>query len=450
MEALMAFNSKVNAFVWGPPMLILLVGTGIYLTFKQNWLQVTQFGYAMKNTVGRLTEKGEGEGGEVTPFQALATAMAATVGVGNIAGVATAIATGGPGAVFWMWLSAFFGMCTKYSEAVLAVHYRDVLPDGTIIGGPFKYIEKGLNAKWLASAFALLGAIAALGIGNMTQSNSIAQVLNTYFGVPNLASGIVIAVLVGVVIIGGLKNIVKVTEKLVPIMSIFYLLGGIVLIAMNLGKIPTALGLIVSNAFTGTAAVGGFAGTTVMMAMNKGVARGVFSNEAGLGSAPIVHATARVKHPVQQGFWGIFEVFVDTILVCSITALSIIITGAWQTGETGAALTAMAFNQAIPYFGTYIVSIALILFAYSTMLSWEYYGEKCLEYLAGPGVRMAYRVVFIPFLIIGAIGGLEAIWDLADTLNGLMAIPNLIGLLGCSPVLFKLSKEYFTEVINSK
>lgn len=450
MEALMVLNSKINSFVWGPPMLILLVGTGIYLTLKQGWPQISKFGYAMKHTVGKLAEKGEGAGGEVSPFQALATAMAATVGVGNIAGVATAIATGGPGAVFWMWLSAFFGMCTKYSEAVLAVHYRDVLPDGTIIGGPFKYIEKGLNAKWLASIFALFGALAAFGIGNMTQSNSIAQVMDTYFGVPTLVSGIVVAVLVGVVVIGGLKNIVKVTEKLVPFMSIFYLAGGIILIVMNLGKVPGAIGLIVSNAFTGTAAVGGFAGSTVMLAMNKGVARGVFSNEAGLGSAPIVHATARVQHPVQQGLWGIFEVFVDTILVCSITALSIIITGTWQTGETGASLTAMAFNQAIPHFGTYIVSFALILFAYSTMLSWEYYGEKCLEYLLGPKVRMAYRILFIPFLVIGAIGGLEAIWDLADTLNGLMAIPNLIGLLGCSPVLFKLTKEYFTEVAKPK
>ena len=446
----MALNSKVNSFVWGPPMLVLLVGTGVYLTLKQSWPQISKFGYAMKNTVGKLTEKGEGAGGEVTPFQALATAMAGTVGVGNIAGVATAIATGGPGAVFWMWLSAFFGMCTKYSEAVLAVHYRDVLPDGTIIGGPFKYIEKGLNAKWLASIFALFGALAAFGIGNMTQSNSIAQVLDTYFGVPTLVSGIVVAILVGVVVIGGLKNIVKVTEKLVPFMCIFYIIGGLILIVMNLGQVPAAIGLIVSQAFTGSAAVGGFAGSTVMLAMNKGVARGVFSNEAGLGSAPIVHAAAKVRHPVQQGLWGIFEVFLDTICVCTITALAIIITGAWQTGETGAALTAMAFNQAIPHFGTYIVSFALILFAYSTMLSWEYYGEKCLEYLAGPSVRMGYRILFIPFLIIGAIGGLEAIWDLADTLNGLMAIPNLIGLLGCSPVLFKLTKEYFSEVVNSK
>lgn len=450
MEALMALNSKVNSFVWGPPMLILLVGTGIYLTIRQNWLQVNKFGYSLKMTLGRLREKGEGVGGEVTPFQALATAMAGTIGVGNIAGVATAIASGGPGAVFWMWVSAFFGMVTKYSEAVLAVHSRDVLPDGTVIGGPFKYIEKELNAKWLASIFALFGALAAFGIGNMTQSNAIAQVLNTYFNVPHLATGITLAVLVGAVVIGGLKSIVKVTEILVPFMCICYFFAGIVIIIMNIGKVPAALGLIVNNAFTGTAAVGGFAGTTVMMAMNKGVARGVFSNEAGLGSAPIVHAAARVKHPVEQGFWGIFEVFADTLVICSITALSIILTGVWQTGETGAGLTALAFGQALPGIGPYLVTVGVVLFAYSTMLSWEYYGEKCLEYLAGPSIRLGYRILFIPFLIVGAVGALEAIWDLADTLNGLMAIPNLIGLLGCSPIIFKLTKEYFTEVRNSK
>jgi AGCS family alanine or glycine:cation symporter len=349
-----------------------------------------------------------------------------------------------------MWVSAFFGMVTKYSEAVLAVHSRDVLPDGTVIGGPFKYIEKELNAKWLASIFALFGALAAFGIGNMTQSNAIAQVLNTYFNVPHLATGITLAVLVGAVVIGGLKSIVKVTEVLVPFMCVFYFLAGIVIIIMNIGKVPAALGLIVNNAFTGTAAVGGFAGTTVMMAMNKGVARGVFSNEAGLGSAPIVHAAARVKHPVEQGFWGIFEVFADTLVICSITALSIILTGVWQTGETGAGLTALAFGQALPGIGPYLVTVGVVLFAYSTMLSWEYYGEKCLEYLAGPSIRLGYRILFIPFLIVGAVGALEAIWDLADTLNGLMAIPNLIGLLGCSPIIFKLTKEYFTEVRNSK
>ncbi|MDK2785015.1 MAG: alanine or glycine:cation symporter, family [Bacillota bacterium] len=445
MEWIMALNSKVNAIVWGPPMLVLLVGTGIYLTIRQGWPQVSKFGYAMRHTLGKLREKGEGKKGEVTPFQALATAMAGTVGTGNIAGVATAIAIGGPGAAFWMWLSAFFGMCTKYSEVILAVHYREVRSDGTILGGPFQYIEKGLQAKWLAVLFALFGGLASFGIGNMTQANSVAHALETSFGVPRLASGIVMMVITGIVILGGLKSIVKVTEKLVPFMAIFYILGGIALIIMNIGKLPAALALIFKEAFTGTAAVGGFAGSTVMLAVTKGVARGVFSNEAGLGSAPIVHATARVDHPVQQGLWGIFEVFMDTLVICSITALSIVMTGAWQTGKSGAELTMIAFNQAIPHFGTFVVSIGLALFAYSTILSWQYYGEKCWEYLGGPGVRLPYRILFLPPIVLGSLGALNFIWDLADTLNGLMAIPNLIALLGLSPVIAKLTREYFIE-----
>ncbi|HHY92979.1 MAG TPA: alanine:cation symporter family protein, partial [Firmicutes bacterium] len=352
---------------------------------------------------------------------------------------------GGPGAAFWMWLSAFFGMCTKYSEVILAVHYREVRPDGTVLGGPFQYIEKGLHAKWLAVLFALFGGLASFGIGNMTQANSVAHAMETSFGVPRLVTGIIVMVITGVVVLGGLKSIVKVTEKLVPFMAIFYILGGIALIVTNFGKLPAALGLIFSEAFTGTAAVGGFAGSTVLMAMTKGVARGVFSNEAGLGSAPIVHATARVDHPVQQGLWGIFEVFMDTLVICSITALSIVMTGAWQSGKSGAELTTTAFNQAIPFFGTYVVSIGLVLFAYSTILGWQYYGEKCWEYLAGPAVRLPYRILFLPPLVLGSLGALNFIWDLADTLNGLMAIPNLIALLGLSPVIIKLTREYFTE-----
>lgn len=445
MEWIMALNSQVNALVWGPPMLILLVGTGIYLTIRQGWPQVSKFGYAMRHTVGKLAEKGEGKKGEVTPFQALATAMAGTVGTGNIAGVATAIAIGGPGAVFWMWLSAFFGMCTKYSEVLLAVHYREVKPDGSVLGGPFQYIEKGLHAKWLALLFALFGGLASFGIGNMTQANSVAHALETSFGVPRLVSGIIMMLITGVVVLGGLKSIVRVTEKLVPFMAIFYVLGGIALIVMNIGKLPAALALIFREAFTGTAAVGGFAGSTVMLAMTKGIARGVFSNEAGLGSAPIVHAAARVDHPVQQGLWGIFEVFMDTIVICSITALGIVMTGAWQTGKSGAELTMTAFDQALPHFGTFVVSIGLALFAYSTLLSWQYYGEKCWEYLGGTGVRLPYRILFLPPIVLGAIGALDFLWDLADTLNGLMAIPNLIALLGLSPVIIKLTREYFTE-----
>lgn len=448
MELIMLLNEKINNFVWGAPMLILLLGTGIYLTVRQGWPQIRHFGYMMKNTIGKIKEKGDGAG-EITPYQAVATAMAATVGVGNIAGVATAIASGGPGAIFWMWLSAIFGMCTKYSEAILAVNFRDKLPDGSYIGGPMKYIEKGLNAKWLAVIFAMFGGLACFGTGNMVQSNSVAQVMKTSFGISPKITGIALAILVGIVIIGGLKNIVKVTSILVPFMAVAYIIGGIVLIVINFRNIPTAFGLIFSTAFTGTAAIGGFLGATVKTSINKGLARGIFSNEAGLGSAPIAHATAKVSHPCQQGLWGIFEVFVDTIVICSITALSIILTGTWQTGETGAALTAMAFDKALPGFGTYIIGVSIIFFAYSTILGWEYYGEKCWEYIFGPSIRIPYRIIWLPLLVVGAVGGLEFVWDLSDTLNGLMAIPNLIGLLGCSPILIKLTREYFSEKANA-
>jgi len=381
----------------------------------------------------------------ITPFQAVATALAATIGTGNIAGVATAIALGGPGAVFWMWLSAIFGMATKYGEVVLAIKYREKTPDGRFVGGPMYYIRNGLNLKWLAAIFALFGALAAFGIGNMTQANSVAAVLESNFGVNKWISGIIVAAATAAVVLGGLKRIVQVTEKLVPFMAAFYVLGGIIILVTNAARIPAAFGLIFSQAFTGTAAVGGFAGSTIMMAARYGVARGVFSNEAGLGSAPIAHAAATTDNPVRQGLWGIFEVFMDTIVVCSITALSIMLTGVWQTGETGAALSALAFDTAIPGIGGSIVAVGVLLFAYSTIISWEYYGERCAEYLLGSKVILPYRILFIPFIVIGAIGGLVTIWDIADTLNGLMAIPNLIGVLGLSGVIIKLTKEYFSK-----
>ncbi|MGB4376250.1 MAG: sodium:alanine symporter family protein, partial [bacterium] len=330
MDRLMAFNDWLNGIVWGPYMLVLLVGTGIYLTFRNNFLQVSKFGYMWKNTIGKMLEKPEeGVEGDITPFQALATALAATIGTGNIAGVATAIATGGPGAVFWMWFSAFFGMVTKFGEVVLAVRYREKKPDGTWAGGPMYYISKGLGDKWkwLAALFAFFGVFASFGIGNMTQANSMADVLAANFSIPHAVTGIVVLVLAGLVIVGGIKRIAQVTEKLVPIMAIFYVVGGLIILATRLSAIPEAFALIFRHAFTPTAAVGGFAGATVRKAMTLGVARGVFSNEAGLGSAPIAHATAQTDHPVRQGLWGIFEVFADTIVVCSITALSIIVTG---------------------------------------------------------------------------------------------------------------------------
>lgn len=451
VESFMAINDKINGFVWGPVMLVLLVGTGIYLTIRTNFMSIAKLGYIMKNTFLKMFQKEQVGEGEITAFQAVATALAATVGTGNIAGVATAIAVGGPGAIFWMWLSAIFGMTTKFAEVVLSIQYREKTEDGRFIGGPMHYIANGLNWKWLATLFALFGALASFGIGNMTQANSISASMEVTFGIPTLVTGIVVAVAAAVVMLGGIKRIAQVTEMLVPFMAAFYIIGGIVILARNASAIPAAFGLIFKSAFSGTAAVGGFAGSTIVLASRMGIARGVFSNEAGLGSAPIAHAAATTDHPVRQGLWGVFEVFMDTIVICSITALSIIVTGVWNTGESGAALTTLAFDTSLPVVGGYIVSIGILLFAYSTLLSWSYYGERCLEFLFGPKAITPYRLVFIPFIVIGAVGGLEVIWDIADTLNGLMAIPNLIGIIGLSGVVIKLTKEFFsTEYVAEK
>jgi AGCS family alanine or glycine:cation symporter len=443
MEFLMELNSTINSLVWGPYMLVLIVGTGVYLTVRTNFMSIAKLGYVLKNTLFKMFDKKTTGEGEITPFQAVATALAATIGTGNIAGVGTAIAIGGPGAIFWMWLSALFGMATKYGEVVLAIKYREKTPDGRFVGGPMYYIEKGLGMRWLAMIFAFFGAVAAFGIGNMVQGNSVADAMNASFNIPHWISGVVIAIGAALVIIGGLKRIAQVTEKLVPFMAAFYIIGAIIILITKASQIPTAFAFIFSQAFTGTAAVGGFAGSTIMMAARFGVARGVFSNEAGLGSAPIAHAAATTDSPVRQGLWGIFEVFMDTLVVCSMTALSIVVTGAWQTGETGAALTTAAFNLGLPGPGGIIVAVGVLLFAFSTILSWAYYGERCAEYLLGSRVNMIYRMLWIPFIVIGAIGGLTAIWDIADTLNGLMAVPNLVGLLGLSGVIFKLTKDYF-------
>jgi AGCS family alanine or glycine:cation symporter len=446
MDKLMEINGIINDFVWGPPMLILLVGTGIYLTLRTNFFSITKLGYILKNTLLKMFAKDDHGEGEVTAFQAVATALAATVGTGNIAGVATAISIGGPGAVFWMWIAALFGMTTKFAEVVLAVHYREKTPDGRFVGGPMYYITNGLKWKWLAYIFAFFGALAAFGIGNMVQSNSIAESLQVTFNIPKLWTGIALAAFAAMVVIGGIKRIGSVTEKLVPFMAAFYIIGGLVIIIINAAHIPEAFGLIFGSAFTGTAAVGGFAGSFLKDAMRYGVARGVFTNEAGLGSAPIAHAAATTDHPVRQGLWGVFEVFVDTIVICSITALSILTTGVWQSGATGAALTTEAFSHGLPgTWGGTIVSIGILLFAFSTILGWEYYGERCAEYLFGPKVNMIYRILWIPFIAVGAVGGLEVLWALADTLNGLMAIPNLIGVAALSGVVIKLTKEFFAK-----
>ena len=447
METLMKINSAVNGIVWGPLIIILIIGTGTYLSVMTKFFSITKLGYVLKNTLLKMFSKDDKGEGEVTAFQAVATALAATVGTGNIAGVATAIALGGPGAVFWMWLAAIMGMTTKFAEVVLAVNYREKTPDGRFVGGPMYYITNGLgkNWKWLAVIFAVFGTFASFGIGCMVQSNSVALSAQSTFGVPVLATGIILAVLTAAVIVGGIKRIGAFTEKLVPFMAALYILGGLWLLISNVSKVPAAFALIFTNAFTGTAAVGGFTGTVMMQAIRYGVARGIFTNEAGLGSAPIAHAAATTDHPVRQGLWGVFEVFTDTIVICSITALAILVTGVWQSGESGAVLSAMAFDTGIPVVGKYIVSIGLILFAYSTILGWEYYGERCLEYLFGTKPIMAYRIIWVVAVIVGAVGGLTFMWDLADTLNGLMAFPNLVGLLMLSPVVFKLTKEYFSS-----
>ncbi len=449
MEAIMNINNWVNGIVWGPPMLVLIVGTGLFLSLKTGFFSISKLGYILKNTLLKMFAKDSTGEGEVTAFQAVATALAATVGTGNIAGVATAIALGGPGAVFWMWFAAILGMTTKFAEVVLAVNFREKTEDGRFVGGPMYYITNGLGWKWLAVLFAIFGAFAAFGIGNMVQSNSVAAALQSSFNLNPWITGVVLAILTALVIIGGIKRIGAFTEKLVPFMAAIYILGGLVIIFMNIAKIPAAFGLIFSSAFTGHAAVGGFAGVGIAQAMRFGIARGVFTNEAGLGSAPIAHAAATTDHPVRQGLWGVFEVFADTIIICSITALAIITSGVWETGATGAALTTDAFNASFAG-GGYIVSIGIVLFAFSTIVGWEYYGERCAEYLFGPKANMVYRILWIPFVLIGAIGGLEFVWSLADTLNGLMAIPNLIGVLALSGTVFKLSKEFFAREKASK
>lgn len=443
MEQILKINGVINGIVWGWPMLVLLIGTGILMTVVLKGIQFTKFNYIIKNTLFAMFKKPTGDhAGEVTPFQAVSTALAATVGTGNIAGVALAIAVGGPGAVFWMWLCALIGMATKYSEVVLAITYREVADDGSISGGPMYYIKNGLHIPALAKTFALFGMLASFGIGNMTQSNSIAQSLNQTFNVSPMIVGIVFAILTGIVILGGIKRIGVVTERLVPFMAAFYIIGAMVIIILNISKVPVAFGLIFSSALTGHAAVGGFAGSTLKLCMKMGVARGVFTNEAGLGSAPIAHAAAMVDHPVRQGIWGVFEVFMDTIVICTMTALVVMVSGQWSSGLQGAALTTAAFEAGFKG-GGLIVAIGLMLFAFSTILGWAYYGERCAEFLLGPKSVMIYRLIYTPVVLVGAIGGLEQIWAITDTLNGLMAIPNLVGLMMLNGVVVIMTKDFF-------
>ncbi len=435
--------SQINSFVWGPYMLGLLVGTGIYLTIRLDFIQFKKIAPALKLI---LQNKKEGAGkGDITPLQALTTALSATIGTGNIAGVATAIFLGGPGAIFWMWICAVFGMATKFAEAVLAVKFRRVLPDGTMQGGPMLYISEGLGLKWLGWLFALMGAVAAFGIGSMVQSNSVAVVVKEHWQIPEPLTGVVLALLTGAVIIGGIKRIGKVTEKLVPFMGIFYVAGALAILIAKAAAIPGAILQIISHAFTPIAGAGGFAGATVAQAIRFGVARGVFSNEAGLGSAPIAHAAAKTKDPVRQGLIAMTGVFFDTIIICTMTALVILTTGVWENGMTSSSLTYSAFEAGLPGIGGYIVTVGLAIFAYSTMIGWAYYGEECIEYILGIKARMPYRFIFCAVIAIGAFQKVDLVWNFSDTMNGAMAIPNLIGLLGLSGLLARETKKRLKE-----
>jgi AGCS family alanine or glycine:cation symporter len=444
VETIEAVNSWLNGYVWGTPMIVLLIGTGVLLTIVTGAAQFRYLWRALREVLGKLTRSGGGEG-SVRPFQAVATALASTVGVGNIAGVATAIFLGGPGALFWLWVSGLLGMCTKYAEIVIALHYRERDADGTMRGGAMYVLKNGLKLPWLGAIFALLTSLAAFGIGNMVQANSVADALHATFGLSQSTTGIVLVVLTGAVILGGIKRIGQVTQLLVPFMALFYLGGGIVILLMHASKLPAVFALVFDSAFSGTAAAGGFAGSTIAMALRYGIARGLFSNEAGLGSAPIVHAAADTDHPVRQGLYGIFEVFVDTLLICTVTGLVILVTDTWTTGSTGAALSVRAFEAGLPgTWGDVVVTGGLVLFAYSTVIGWSYYGETGVVYLFGAKAALPYRIAWLVFIYLGAVGSLHLIWDVADTLNGLMAIPNLIGVLFSIPLLLRLQKEFFS------
>ncbi|MCG8672382.1 MAG: sodium:alanine symporter family protein [Pseudomonadales bacterium] len=430
--------------LWGPPMLLALAVTGLYLMIGLKLMPLRKLGYAFKQLwLGRRSQ----EEGDISPFNALMTSLSATIGTGNIAGVATAIATGGPGALFWMWCIALVGMATKYAEAVLAVNFRETDDQGRHVGGPMYYIKNGMgkNWHWLGVAFAVFGMIAGFGIGNTVQSNSVADALNSVVGIDKLYTGIALAVLAAAVLLGGIKRIAEVVGKLVPVMAILYLACGLITLAINFDQLPSAISFIITDAFTPTSAVGGFAGATVWAAIRYGVARGVFSNEAGLGSAPIAHAAAKTNNPVRQGSIAMLGTFIDTIIICSITGLVIVVTGAWTSGENGAPLSTLAFSQALPGFGQYVVSFGLAVFAFTTLLGWSYYGERCAEFLFGTKSILPFRALWILAIPAGTTLSLSDVWLIADMMNALMAIPNLIALLVLSPVVFKLTKDYFNK-----
>ena len=447
MESIYRINEWLNGIVWGPYMIALLVGRGINLTVRLRVPQIRKFRFIMKETLGKTFKKDQPGEGDITAGQAGLAAIGAVVGTGNIVGVATAISIGGPGAVFWMWFSAFFGMATKLSEIVLGQQYREKQADGTFAGGAMYYLDKGLHSKWLSYFFCIMTIIAYFIIGAVVDTNSIALALQEQWGLRPIITGILLAIATGAVIFGGLKRIADVLEYVSPFMAGLYLLAGLTIILLNLPKVPGALASIFVGAFRPAATAGGFAGATVAQIIKAGIARGLFSNEAGMGGSPIIHSSAITDHPFRQGLWGVAEVFVDTIIICTITALAIIISGEWTTGVSGAALTMRAFEKTMPgTIGSYIVMISLILFGYSCLLAGIYYCERAGEYLFGSSkCFLPMRVLWVIAIVIGSVGGLEFVWDLADTANGLMAIPNLIALLGLSGVVVTLGNEFFDK-----
>jgi len=435
----------LNAVVWGPAMLALILGTGVVLQVGLRLLPLRKLGTAFALLWrGRVLDERQGD---LSPFNALMTALAATIGTGNIAGVATAVFIGGPGALFWMWCTALVGMATKYAEAVCAVRFREIDDNGHRVGGPMYYIKNGLapHWHWMAPVFAIFGALAGFGIGNTVQANSVAAVAASSLGLPTWATGLVLMALVAAVLIGGIRRIGRVAGKLVPFMALLYVTTGLAILVLQAAAVPHAIALIVSHAFSATAASGGFAGAVVWTTMRYGVARGVFSNEAGLGSAPIAHAAAATDDPVRQGLVAMLGTFLDTIVVCSITGLVVVSSGAWREGATGAALTAAAFESGLPGFGGHVVAISLALFAFSTILGWSLYGEKCVQYLFGVGAVTPFRIAWVLAIPVGAAGDLGALWLTADTLNALMAIPNLLALLLLSPLVIRLTREFFAR-----
>ena len=444
METIHSILTTISDFLWGIPLMIALIGTGLYLSIKLDFVQFRYMPKALRMIF--LPPHDESSPGDISHFQALMTALAATVGTGNIAGVGTAVAMGGPGALFWMWVTGLVGMATKYSEAVLAIRYRIVEKNGSVAGGPMYYIEHGLNSKWLAVAFAIFTSVAAFGTGNMIQSNSVAEAVNGAFGIPNWMTGLFIAFFAGIVIIGGIKSIGRVTQYLVPIMIVFYMIVGLSAVITNLGLLPATIKVIFVHAFTGEAVFGGLVGAGIKEAMRFGLARGLLSNESGQGSSPIAAAAARTDHPVTQALVSMTQTFIDTMVVCSMTGFIIIMSQASDGSATGAKLTALAFNGLLgSNIGGLLTAVSLAVFAYSTVLGWSYYGEIAMEYIFGLNVIKYYRIVFVAFVFFGAVIKLETVWTFSDVMNALMALPNLLALVLLGGEIKRIHRDYFSS-----